>query len=108
LVTLVEILRSPRLTLTQSWVEGVGWGASRVITDTGIPGSAGPHPTINEFPAFSFILGDLHPHLLAYPLFLSAIGLAFGLWATLTPGPSPNSERVGIADQRAPLSQTLG
>ncbi len=108
LVTLVEILRSPRLTLTQSWFEGVGWGASRVITDTGIPGSAGPHPTINEFPAFSFILGDLHPHLLAYPLFLSAIGLAFGLWATLTPGPSPNSERVGIADQRAPLSQTLG
>ncbi len=92
LVTLVEILRSPRLTLTQSWFEGVGWGASRVITDIGIPGSAGPHPTINEFPAFSFILGDLHPHLLAYPLFLSAIGLAFGMWTALTPNPFP---RIG-------------
>jgi YYY domain-containing protein len=107
LVTLVEILRSPRLTLTQTWFEGVGWGASRVITDSGIPGSSTPHPTINEFPAFSFILGDLHPHLLAYPLFLSAIGLAYGI-AALTPGPSPNSGRGGNTNQRAPLSQTLG
>ena len=35
--------------------------------------------TINEFPAFSFLLADLHPHVLALPLVLLAIavGMAF-------------------------------
>lgn len=93
LVTLAEFLHSPRQTLTQSWFDGIGWHASRVITDVGVPGSSAPRPTINEFPAFSFILGDLHPHLLAYPLFLSVIGLAFGLWVAPTPNPSPNLGR---------------
>lgn len=32
--------------------------------------------TINEFPLFSFILGDLHPHVLALPLTLLVIALA--------------------------------
>ncbi len=113
LVTLVEIVRSPRQTLTQTWFEGIGWGASRVITDSGIPGSSTPHHTINEFPAFSFILGDLHPHILAYPLFLSAIALAFGIAArareALTPYPSPNSGRgVGGEGCQATASAFAG
>ncbi len=33
--------------------------------------------TINEFPFFSFIFADLHPHLIALPLTLLAIALAF-------------------------------
>ncbi len=40
------------------------WGASRVI----------PH-TINEFPYFSFIFGDLHAHVIAIPFALLAIML---------------------------------
>jgi len=74
-----EFLHSPQATLSATWWEGVGWSASRVIVDNGIPGSSGPHQTINEFPAFSFILGDLHPHVLAIPIFISAIGLSVGL-----------------------------
>ncbi|MEJ7652831.1 MAG: DUF2298 domain-containing protein [Chloroflexia bacterium] len=35
------------------------WAPSRVVYDL-IPGRAGQE-TINEFPAFSFLLGDLHP-----------------------------------------------
>lgn len=79
-------LHNPQGTLAASWWEGVGWGASRVIVDTGIPGSSAPHPTINEFPAFSFVLGDLHPHVLALPIFISAIGLAVGLVALCQSG----------------------
>jgi len=41
------------------------FGASRVIPDT-----------INEFPAFSFTLGDLHAHVLAIPFTLLALGFA--------------------------------
>ncbi len=35
---------------------------------------------INEFPAFSFILGDLHPHVLAIPFFLVAIAVALNMF----------------------------
>jgi len=41
------------------------WGPSRVIPWT-----------INEFPLFGFVYGDLHPHLIALPFTLLAIGLA--------------------------------
>ena len=48
------------------------WRATRVI-DTLIAGQSIDY-TITEFPLFSFILGDLHPHVLSLPflvLFLS-------------------------------------
>lgn len=44
------------------------WSPSRVI-----PGTA------NEFPVFSFLLGDLHAHVLAVPFTLLAIALALRL-----------------------------
>ncbi len=34
---------------------------------------------INEFPAFSFFLSDLHPHVMAIPFILLAIAMAFNL-----------------------------
>jgi YYY domain-containing protein len=51
------------------------WKASRVI---GTPGPIGDY-TINEFPFFSFMLGDNHPHVLALPYGLMAIGLALAI-----------------------------
>lgn len=36
--------------------------------------------TITEFPAFSFILGDLHPHVMSIPLVLLALSLAAAVW----------------------------
>ncbi len=54
------------------------FGAStRVIYDQ-IPGR-GRVETINEFPAFSFLLGDLHPHVLAMPLFGLGLGCSLAL-----------------------------
>jgi len=50
------------------------WRASRVIVDYNLLAKT---PTvITEFPIFSFILGDLHPHVMALPYFLLALALA--------------------------------
>jgi YYY domain-containing protein len=55
------------------------WRASRVINDLDLGGrSIGLQP-IDEFPAFSFVLGDLHPHVLALPFGLAVLGLALEL-----------------------------
>ena len=61
------------------------WRASRVITDRDLAGRA--VEVIDEFPFFSFLLGDMHPHVLALPFVLLAIGalLAFVLHATALP-----------------------
>jgi YYY domain-containing protein len=56
------------------------WRASRVLADKNFLGqNIGVQP-IDEFPAFSFILGDNHPHVLALPFVLLAIGLALNLF----------------------------
>ena len=62
---------------------GYDWfGASRVIQDystvNGQKQTVG-FPTINEFPAFSFLLADMHPHVMALPFVLLVLGLAFAL-----------------------------
>jgi YYY domain-containing protein len=54
------------------------WRASRVFQDAN---PLGRTPTvITEFPAFSFILGDLHPHVMALPYVLLALSLALELY----------------------------
>ncbi len=54
------------------------WQASRVIHDYDLWGRT--QEVIDEFPAFSFILGDMHPHLLALPFVLLVIGVGLNLW----------------------------
>jgi len=54
------------------------WRASRVLQDYSLGGS--PKEIIDEFPAFSYVLGDLHPHVLAMPFALLAVGLALNLF----------------------------
>ena len=59
-----------------SWVPGGVWWwftASRVV-----PGA------ITEFPFFSFLLGDMHPHLMSLPFVLMVAAL--GIQVCLTPG----------------------
>lgn len=52
--------------------EGFGyWDASRLI-----PG------TINEFPLFAFLNGDLHAHMLATPFLVLAVGICLSYWET--------------------------
>ncbi|MCL5429528.1 MAG: DUF2298 domain-containing protein [Chloroflexi bacterium] len=66
---------APRLYGTDSWW---WWRASRVINDRTFTG--GEQELIDEFPAFSFVLGDLHPHVLSMPFVMLAMGLALNLY----------------------------
>ena len=45
------------------------WRGSRIIPDT-----------ITEFPFFSFLLGDLHPHVMSIPLLLLTVGVSAATW----------------------------
>ncbi len=49
------------------------WDSSRVLK-SGCGGQC-----IDEFPQFSFMLGDLHPHVMALPLAALALGLALAM-----------------------------
>jgi len=54
------------------------WRASRVVQDYELNGSF--REVIDEFPAFSYVLGDLHPHVLAMPFLLLAVAFAWNLF----------------------------
>ena len=53
------------------------WHASRVVHDKDLLGNS--VEVIDEFPLFSFLLGDMHPHVLALPFVLLAIALGLNL-----------------------------
>ena len=53
------------------------WHASRVIHDKDLLGNS--IEVIDEFPLFSFLLGDMHPHVLGLPFVLLAIAVALSL-----------------------------
>ncbi|TKJ28291.1 MAG: hypothetical protein CEE40_11805 [Chloroflexi bacterium B3_Chlor] len=52
------------------------WRASRVVHDVVFGQDV---EVIDEFPFFSFLLGDMHPHVLGLPFVLLALGLALNL-----------------------------
>lgn len=64
-----------------SWMPQRGgwlwWMGSRVVQDFSATGTA--QEVIDEFPFFSYLLADLHPHVLGMPFVLLATGLALNL-----------------------------
>jgi YYY domain-containing protein len=54
------------------------WRASRVVQDYNY--RSDPVQIIDEFPFFSYLLGDLHPHVLAMPFAFLALALALNLF----------------------------
>jgi len=69
--------------VTGHWFPGTSWWwwrGSRVIRDLDLLGQPLGISPIDEFPFFSFILGDMHPHVLGLPFVLLAIALAFNLF----------------------------
>lgn len=63
------------------------WHTSRILTDYNLDGTMPGAQPIDEVPAFSFILMDVHPHVLALPFVALTIGLALNLVLT---GRDPN------------------
>lgn len=61
--------------------QGIGWKASRILRDS--RNSDYGYNPITEFPSFSFILGDLHPHVMALPFVVTSLAIA---WVLITLG----------------------
>ena len=82
-----------------SGLEGIGrflsaksydyWATSRVISHT-----------INEFPFWTFLFADLHPHLIAVPFGILVIGLSFN-WLKSAEQGNPSFAAVAAADRNA-------
>jgi YYY domain-containing protein len=74
------------------------WRASRVIHDV-VNGQT--HEVIDEFPQFSFVLGDMHPHVLALPFVLLALAVALNLLKS--DEPSKERQVFSIAGWQIPV-----
>ncbi len=73
-----RLLTNPASVVHANFWTGIGWNSTRVVKDHIIPGSVAE--MITEFPLFSFLLGDIHPHVLALPTVLLAVTVAIGHW----------------------------
>ncbi len=74
------------------------WRASRVIHDRDLLGNSIGVQPIDEFPLFSFLLGDMHPHVLALPFALLAIGLGLNLFLHRRDGPGRLAAAGAVAE----------
>lgn len=83
------------------------WRASRVVQDYDLLGN-NKGDVIDEFPAFSFLLGDLHPHVLAMPFAFLAVLLALNLFLGGARGPSEGLRLRLPARPLAALGLSLG
>lgn len=71
------------------------WRGSRVVLDYSLTGQ--PQEMIDEFPFFSFMLGDVHPHVLALPFVLLTIALALNLLLAKRPAAPSASLAAGFS-----------
>jgi len=77
-----------------SWTSWWWFRASRVLTDYNLDNTLPPNwhaQPIDEFPAFSFLLADNHPHVLSLPFVVMVIGLMLNL---LLVGRDPNRYEI--------------
>ncbi len=82
----IDGLDGPAATPTDSWAPTDFWWwfrATRVINTFDL--GNGLDYTIEEFPFFSFILGDLHPHVSAIPFALLFLGFVWQLFRMGSP-----------------------
>jgi uncharacterized membrane protein len=84
------------------------FNSARVTHDRDLVGEE--TEAITEMPAFSFVLGDMHPHVLALPFVFLAIALALNwlLWALNSPLPEGRSGTgLGVRAILQPLIPNL-
>ncbi len=74
---------------------GWWWDWSRVVKDTTPDGRY--QETITEFPIFSFVLGDNHPHVMGLPLAMLVLSLAFAALRPAQAQSTPAQAGAGFA-----------
>lgn len=74
------------------------WRGSRIIQDN-------CREVIHEFPYFSFMLGDVHPHVMALPTVVTVMALALAVLAGLLDG---NADRVPWSPRRLLMAGVVG
>lgn len=77
----VKGLTAPSDRLVETWWPTENWWwwrATRVIGS--FDGGVQTDYTIHEFPAFSYILGDLHPHVMSVPLVTTFLAFLWNFW----------------------------
>jgi len=85
------------------------WHASRIIWDSNLAGKSLSYENISEFPFFSFLLGDNHPHVLNLPFVLLALALALNLLRRLVNHPDAAiTETLSGTEQQAHSASTPG
>ena len=105
LIQLVDVYNFPeRAQVTGKWYIDSGWSwwwrASRVIEDVDLDGN---HiEIIDEFPIFSYLLSDNHPHLLAMPFVLLVVAIALNWFCSdgFDGRGSPALQGNGIEEER--------
>ncbi len=82
--SLVEWLRAAAGGASSALTLGSYWSSSRAMTDRSLAGRS--IELITEFPFFSYLLGDNHPHLLAMPFVVAALVCGLSLLGDERPG----------------------
>jgi YYY domain-containing protein len=94
--------------VTGDWFIATGdwwwWRTSRVLADTSLRGDH--QEVIAEFPAFSYILGDNHPHVMAMPIVLVVLALALAWFRRPQDDPAPGGWRALLPNDPVLLGVT--
>lgn len=90
MVAPIRYLEKRRAAWDQFFFDGIGWTSTRVIFDNA------NYPAISEFPSFSIILGDLHPHLTALPYTILVLAVAVLISRQETPVSYPQLAAAGL------------
>lgn len=82
------------------------WRGSRVLQDFNLVNQR--EEVIDEFPFFSYLLADMHPHVLGMPFVLLAAGLALNYYLSLRERPAAEPSLGGwLKDPRTWLSALI-
>ncbi len=91
--------------VTHSWAVDPGawwwWRTSRVLADQSLIGEH--REVIAEFPAFSYVLGDNHPHVLAMPFVVLTIALALAWYLGRETAPAEGARTPVLPPDRVLL-----
>ncbi|MCK5316699.1 MAG: hypothetical protein KAJ55_02230, partial [Anaerolineales bacterium] len=110
-IGLEDLEKPPSPLLEASWMPERylwWWRSSRVIRDLDLNGFPLGLQSIDEFPFFSFLLADNHPHLLAMPFVLMVIAFAFQVFLQGHKTPLSLGELKWTRSLRKNLMITLG